>query len=695
MVQKQSGIYFIKNKINGKVYVGSSLDINKRWIDHRYKLKYENHINKHLQASWKKHGAHNFEFIVEKDLTGQTEEQILAEEQTYIDKLWDGGKNCYNMSRVADKPDSEGNKIPVYQLDKHTREIIKEWPSAIDAEEALEIFGVRNCCIGVRGSAGGFGWRYVDEERAKQFDVGSIEHGGHGKKAVVKVDLLKGTILEEYESVDDATRKNGLNNRAYIANVCLGNRHSTYGMIFRFKDEWLSEEHPPVFVREENVAVNQPPMEQVVVDDQKKETLFSCAICGFSNIASSKGLATHIQLSHKLSSEEYTYKHLLKLTNRPVCTVQGCSVPVRYVAWEFKKYCKEHSSLASSEGGRRGGKAPKLKLRKEKVVKVNQQQQKETNPIQTFDSIVEKIKKEVTGKRNNEEVSFDSILEKIKKEYEAQQQKNKKPLLVTEESMVANNNPIDLLISDKDKQIMLIEYVDLGLVQAHEKAKDHSSIMYKALADNVKYMLFFSDEWKKKQDLITSMVEARLGKTKKKLDARKLVLEQVVNKEEEKKFFNENHISGFTNSKICFGLRNSETKELVCAMSLRIPVQKGEHQSPIEIARLASVKHTTVRGGFQKLLKRVLEWSRTNGYKTLLSYAELRFGEGNVYKQAGFVLANKNTGENYWYTNGTEREFRFKYRAQNGMSELAYAKSKGVFRVYGTGNALFKLEIIE
>lgn len=607
MIQRQAGIYFIKNKTNGKVYVGSSVFISKRWWAHKKDLNNGIHVNKHLQASWKKYGAHNFEFVVEKDLTGQTEEQILAEEQTYIDRLWDGGKNCYNVSKVADKPDSEANKKPVYQLDKYTREIIKEWPGIVDASTELEIDhnSIKNTCRGITGSAGGFGWSYVDETLASQFKVGSIERGI--KKAVVKVDMLKGIILEEYGSIQEAADKNRIKSRVSVANCCLKVRHSAYGMIFRYKDEWLAEEHLPVFLKEEQNA---------------KES-FACVICGLGNIASSKGLATHVQISHKLSSEEYTYKHLLKLDSRPSCAAANCSVPVRYVAWEFKKYCKEHSNLASSEGGRRGGKLSKKNQKQESVL----------------------------------------------------------------------TSPLDLLTSDKDKQSMLIEYVDLSLIQAHEKAKDHSSIMYKALADNVKYMLFYSDEWKQKQDLITSMVEARLGKTKNKLDARKLVLEQVVNKEEEKKFFNDNHISGFTNSKICFGLRDATSKELVCAMSLRIPVQKGNHESPIEIARLASIKHTTVRGGFQKLLKKVLEWSGTNGYKTLLTYAELRFGEGNVYKQAGFSLVNKNTGENYWYTNGTEREFRFKYRAQNGMSELEYAKSNGVFRVYGTGNALFKLEV--
>jgi len=48
-ITKISGIYKIINKIDGKYYVGSSQDINKRWNSHLNKLNKNNHINIHLQ----------------------------------------------------------------------------------------------------------------------------------------------------------------------------------------------------------------------------------------------------------------------------------------------------------------------------------------------------------------------------------------------------------------------------------------------------------------------------------------------------------------------------------------------------------------------------------------------------------------------------------------------------------------------
>ena len=68
-----SGIYCIKNKISGKVYIGSSKNILSRWRQHKYKLRLEIHENSYLQRSWVKYGDSVFIFSVieycdEKDL---------------------------------------------------------------------------------------------------------------------------------------------------------------------------------------------------------------------------------------------------------------------------------------------------------------------------------------------------------------------------------------------------------------------------------------------------------------------------------------------------------------------------------------------------------------------------------------------------------------------------------------------------
>lgn len=62
-----TGIYAIKNKINGKVYVGSSSDIKYRWKSHLNSLK-RNKSNKKLQNAWNKYGKKNFTFEILKVL---------------------------------------------------------------------------------------------------------------------------------------------------------------------------------------------------------------------------------------------------------------------------------------------------------------------------------------------------------------------------------------------------------------------------------------------------------------------------------------------------------------------------------------------------------------------------------------------------------------------------------------------------
>ncbi|WP_417063869.1 GIY-YIG nuclease family protein [Kamptonema animale] len=44
-----SGIYLIQNTLDSKVYVGSSIDIERRWCDHKNLLSRSKHHSKHLQ----------------------------------------------------------------------------------------------------------------------------------------------------------------------------------------------------------------------------------------------------------------------------------------------------------------------------------------------------------------------------------------------------------------------------------------------------------------------------------------------------------------------------------------------------------------------------------------------------------------------------------------------------------------------
>lgn len=60
------GIYGIFNLINGKVYIGKSVNIEKRWNSHFNYLKCDKHKNSHLQKSYNKYGKENFEYKILK-----------------------------------------------------------------------------------------------------------------------------------------------------------------------------------------------------------------------------------------------------------------------------------------------------------------------------------------------------------------------------------------------------------------------------------------------------------------------------------------------------------------------------------------------------------------------------------------------------------------------------------------------------
>jgi hypothetical protein len=64
-----------------------------------------------------------------------------------------------------------------------------------------------------------------------------------------------------------------------------------------------------------------------------------------------------------------------------------------------------------------------------------------------------------------------------------------------------------------------------------------------------------------------------------------------------------------------------------------------------------------------------------------------------VYEATGFKLVKENTGINYWYTDGTVRYNRFKFRAQPGKTEREVAEENSVYRVYGCGNSLYELDL--
>lgn len=73
------GIYTITNKIDKKIYIGYSLNIKKRFNQHKSALLNNRHINTHLQNAVNKFGLESFEF---EELI-ECEKEFLCSEEHY------------------------------------------------------------------------------------------------------------------------------------------------------------------------------------------------------------------------------------------------------------------------------------------------------------------------------------------------------------------------------------------------------------------------------------------------------------------------------------------------------------------------------------------------------------------------------------------------------------------------------------
>lgn len=97
-MSKIVGIYKIENKINGMVYVGSSINVIERLAQHRRDLKREAHCNQKLQRSYLKYGEDQFLFQCIEVVIFI--EALTEREQFWIDYYRSVGR-VYNLCPAA------------------------------------------------------------------------------------------------------------------------------------------------------------------------------------------------------------------------------------------------------------------------------------------------------------------------------------------------------------------------------------------------------------------------------------------------------------------------------------------------------------------------------------------------------------------------------------------------------------------
>lgn len=96
------GVFQIRNTVNGKIYIDSSVNLDKIWNRYRVELNAGSYANEQLQKDWKEFGEHNFKYEILSEIK-QTDDQNIdyAKEarqlaKMFIEELKPFGDKGYN-----------------------------------------------------------------------------------------------------------------------------------------------------------------------------------------------------------------------------------------------------------------------------------------------------------------------------------------------------------------------------------------------------------------------------------------------------------------------------------------------------------------------------------------------------------------------------------------------------------------------
>lgn len=221
------GIYKITNKINGKAYIGQSVNIYARWYQHKNSAD-----DTPFHRAIKKYGAEMFEWeILEECLPEQLDEREKHYVEKYNTYICAENSQGYNLTPGG----GSGKPIPVNQYDLNGN-FIKKFYSAGSAATSVNkgVSQIMACCKHNCMSCGGYLWSFEGEKPHEYKNLGWFN-----KKSVDQYDL-QGNYIQTFSSATEAENYINKNlvkkkvSKGQIIHCCEKDNTSSGGFMWRF-----------------------------------------------------------------------------------------------------------------------------------------------------------------------------------------------------------------------------------------------------------------------------------------------------------------------------------------------------------------------------------------------------------------------------------------------------------------------------
>jgi hypothetical protein len=230
--------------------------------------------------------------------------------------------------------------------------------------------------------------------------------------------------------------------------------------------------------------------------------------------------------------------------------------------------------------------------------------------------------------------------------------------------------------------------------ESRRGAQYHREKWEAATAGDIQLIQVFEDEWNDKRAIIEARLDAMLGLAPR-YDARKLRL-GVCTSVEGAAFLNRTHIQGSGRATLYYGLWDGDELKAVASFGkARTGAMTTANTGEWEVIRYASMG--IVRGGFSRLFRKFIV---DHSPERVISYCDLRYGNGRVYKASGFSLELITPPDYWWVADGKvvrvpryqtqkhklERHPALRAFYKPELSETEICQAAGWSKIYGVGH---------